>query len=179
MGNEKCTQPSLVDQYYEPFLRPLGMLVILSAQCEEAVVDYLAALSNEDELGARERFKRASEWAAWAKEELAKTGFQERDSFHFSEINKTLDAYPPLLRRRARLMHDEWFAGIYGDGTASEPYQLAVTTRGAPRTAGATLQYNHPSPDEIMDLAEAFREQRSLLQFAAQVIRDIRAGSDS
>jgi hypothetical protein len=98
-------QPDLVDQFYRPYIRALGNLVIMFAQCEAALLSLIAELCGGDELRAVQVLKSQE-----AKDEvLTLVRATELSGFDLDELIIGIVEFWCDKNTRNRLMHDEWY----------------------------------------------------------------------
>lgn len=111
----------LVSSYYADFVEPLGALVILFAQAEQALVDLIKKTSGCSEAEAvailgSDRAESAS------KEKIVSYSFPSR-----AALDDALTDFWRKKEKRNRYIHDEWFISINYDD------QVEVVTRQGPR----------------------------------------------
>jgi hypothetical protein len=162
-------QKDLVDVFYAPFVRPLGNLVILFAQAEAALLEFVIELTGYPEKEAQ-RFLQMK--APEAKREimpLAETSGIE--GFDLQEISEGIDSFSCDRERRNRLIHDEWYVDLFTD--VGEP-----KTRGLPRKKDADVAWDNSKPDDVWQLALRFREHKSLFSCRAYDLRKRKSSSE-
>jgi hypothetical protein len=145
----------LVDEFYRPYIRALGNLVILFAQCEAALLEMAAALCSGDE-GKAVRVLKAED----AKDQL--TGLVRAtglSGFDLDEIVIGLGEFWCDKNIRNRLIHDQWFPGF------DEPGEVGI--RGLTRKKIPEEVFNWPTVSEIWELAARFARYQSLFSHRA------------
>jgi hypothetical protein len=153
----------LVDEFYGPFVRPLGNLTVLFAQAEAALLEFAAELSGETEKDAQ-RFLQMK--AAEAKKEIMpRAQASGIEGFDLDELSEGIENYCCDRERRNRLIHDEWYIDLFNDERATP------RTRGLPRKKDADVVWGSSTPDDVWRLALRFREYRSLFSFRAHDLR--------
>lgn len=173
MGNrapvpEEHEHPDLVDVFYRPFVRPLGNLVVLFAQAEAALLEFVAALMGGDEKAASKFLKGRDKQAVISL--AASSGLQD---YSQRELIEAINGFWDDKEHRNRLMHDEWFIGLFSEDDSSRTVPIL---RGIPHRRGSELTWNQPEAQAIWELAERFRWHRSALAHAALVIRGGKLG---
>jgi hypothetical protein len=154
----------LVDVFYAPFVRPLGNLVVLFAQAEAAWLALLVDLTGRTE-------KEAQEFLQKEVTELKQVIFPLVDASGIEngarqELCDNIENFFCDRERRNRLIHDEWYVSLF-----EQPPQGMAMTRGLPRKKGAGLAYNDPTPEDVWNLAQRFREYRSVFSNASYMLR--------
>lgn len=153
----------LVDDFYIPFVRPLGNLVILFAEAEATWLELVIELTGYTEKEAQ-RFQQIT--AAAAKQELiplAQTFGIE--GFDLDELSDGIENYFCDRERRNRLIHDEWFISLLG---REDPVPM---TRGLPRKKGADVVWGDSTSDDVWALAWRFRDYNHLFSHRSHVMR--------
>jgi len=152
-------QDDLVDEFYIPYVRPLGNLVIRFAQAEGALLALVTEFMAGKEDAAITELK--------AKDPARIRGLAENSGvsgFELTELLETLDSYWVAQAKRNRLMHDEWWVAL--DAT--------VGTRGTPHKKGSQVVWGDPDVADVWGLAAAFKEHRSVFAANASTLRDQR-----
>jgi hypothetical protein len=130
----------LVDEFYRPLVQAVGNLVILCAQCEASLLDFVAALQGSDEWQAQSVLK-----GKGAKERvLILVRASTFEGFVLSELLEGVENFWSDRAVRNRYYHDEWFAFPDEDG---DPIIPAI--RGLPLKKGADVAWDAPTADEI------------------------------
>src|SRR5258708_5895049 len=97
--------PDLVDEFYRPYIRALGNLVIMFAHCEAALLSLVAELCGGDELKAVDVLKAqdAKEQVALLVRSIGLSGFE------LDELVIGIGEFWCDRNIRNRLIHDEWY----------------------------------------------------------------------
>jgi hypothetical protein len=151
----------LVDDFYAPFVRPLGNLTILFAQAEATWLVLVATLTGCTEKEAQCFLQKD---AATAKQEimpLAKTTAIE--SYELEELCKGIETFYEDRERRNRLIHNEWYVSLLK--TPGVP-----ATRGVRRKDGIVV-WGDSTPDDVWELAGRFRDYESLFSHVVYVLK--------
>lgn len=119
------TQPDLVDEFYIPYVRPLGNLLVLFAQAEAALLELVTQLLAGDEAAAVGVLKKPDH--PQQIERLLRDAILP--DHVLAEVLQTLSAFWTDKDARNRLVHDEWFVGLDPE---AEPV-WSVETRGFPK----------------------------------------------
>src|SRR5689334_19458445 len=142
MPQDKPEQPDLVDVYQEPFVRPLGNLVILFAKAEAELLQLVAEVSGTDDPGAAEL----------AAHEIYNSTNAKPKIFSLLSASQVKEPEKRALLRvfedfwcdkesRNRLIHDEWYPSL-GAG------EVLTATRGILRK-GRGIAYDKPTPEKV------------------------------
>jgi hypothetical protein len=159
-----ASENDLVDVFYIRFIRALGNLVIIFAQCESALLELVTELKGGDENEAHKILKTPDA----QKTILALIKCSGLQGFQHSELVENVDQYWRDKEIRNRYMHDHWFVSIDFD---SEPKQAVPGIRGIPRKKGSTVIFNQPTPDEVWNLARRFKDYDYLFSYTAYALR--------
>lgn len=156
---EDGEQPDLVDEFYRPFLRALGNLVISFAQSEAALLDIVSEFNGGDESAAVKVLK-----APDAKDQLL--AFVNKAGLSGFDLDELLDAvrsYWEDKEIRNRLMHDQWYPSFESNGS--------VGTRGITRTKVPMEIFRRPTVEEVWLLAKRFQEYDDIFSHRSHMIR--------
>ncbi|WP_426442889.1 hypothetical protein [Bradyrhizobium genosp. P] len=150
----------LVDEFYRPYVRALGNMVVLFAQCEADLLAFVSELcggGDDAELGA----------VRLLKDEKAKDRIIELvrrmglSGFDLDELVGGIDNFWSDKEARNRLIHDDWFPSV------AEGQLGRVGTRGLTRKKVPEEVIGWPGVDEVWGLAHRFREYSSLFSHRA------------
>jgi hypothetical protein len=160
-------QPDIVDEFYIPFVRPLGNLVITFAKAEAALLELVTELKGGDESLALSVLK-----ADKAKEQILAL---IRDSifqgFDLKELVDGIESFWSDKERRNRYIHDEWYVGFYEEGNF-------LGTRGFPRKKNSSVVWGDPTPADVWNLALSFQQHDYLFSATAYGLRKRRNPAD-
>jgi len=138
-------EPSdLVDEFYRPYIRALGNLVITFAQCEGALLSLVAELCGGDELKAVDVLK-AQDDKDQVISLIRSTGLS---GFDLDELVIGIGDFWCDKSIRNRLIHDEWYPNFLTPGT--------VGTRGLTRKKAPKEVFNQVTVPEVWELAARF-----------------------
>jgi hypothetical protein len=144
MSDQNPEQPDLVDEFYRPYIRALGNLVIMFAQCEAAVLSLVAQLCGGDELKAVDVLK-----AQDAKDQvISLVRSIGLSGFDLDELVISIEEFWCDKNIRNRLIHDEWYPNLFEPGT--------VGTRGLTRKKVPQEVFGGPTVFEVWELAARF-----------------------
>jgi hypothetical protein len=150
-------EPSdLVDEFYRPYIRALGNMVVLFAQCEADLLGLVAELcgSGDDaELDAVRLLKDEKKAKDRIIELVRGLGLS---SFDLDELVGGINNFWSDKEARNRLIHDDWFPSLEEDGLGR------VGTRGLTRKKVPEEVIGWPGVDEVWGLAHRFREYSGL-----------------
>jgi hypothetical protein len=136
--------PDLVDEDYRPYIRALGNLVIMFAQCEAALLSLTAELNGGDELKAVDVLK-----AQDAKDQvISLIRSTELSGFDLDELVIGIGEFWCDKNIRNRLIHDQWYPNILTPGE--------VGTRGITRKKNPEEVFTRPTVPEVWELAARF-----------------------
>jgi hypothetical protein len=156
-------QEDLVDEFYAPFIRPLGNLTVLFAQAEAAWLEFVAELTGEPEKDAQRFLKMEVQDA---KQEIIPRARESCiEDFDLEELVEGIEGHCCDRKRRSRLIHDEWYIDLFNDERATP------RTRGLPLKKGADVVWGDSTPDDVWRLALRFRDYRQLFSFRAYDLR--------
>jgi hypothetical protein len=151
-------QPDLVDEYFRPFVRALGNLVITFALCEAQMLAMVTEMLGGDEFKAVALLKSPD-----AKEEvLALVRSIGLDGFDLKDLLNNVDGFWSDKAVRNRLIHDEWFQNLF---------EASVATRGLTRTKTPEEVFGAPDVNEEWQLAHRFQEYDGLFSHRAYILR--------
>jgi hypothetical protein len=137
-------QADLVDEFYRPYIRALGNVVIMFAQCEAALLSLVAELCGDDELKAVEVLK-----AQDAKDQvISLVRASGLSGFDLDEMVIGIGEFWRDKNMRNRLIHDEWYPNVFTPGE--------VGTRGLTRKRVPEEVFNRPTVPEVWKLAARF-----------------------
>jgi hypothetical protein len=158
----------LVDEFYRPYVRALGNLVILFAQSEAELLSLVAELCGS-ELEAVRLLKDADK----AKDRIIEMirGLSLSD-FDREELIGGIGGFWSDKEIRNRLIHDDWFPSLEEDGTGK------VGTRGLMRKKVPAQVFGSPRVEEVWALARRFQEFSYLFSHRAWVLSRERRGDD-
>jgi hypothetical protein len=169
MTKKMAPELDLVDDFYIPFVRPLGNLVILFAQAEATWLELVIELTGCTEKGAQ-RFLQIT--AATAKQELVPLAETRGiEGFDLDELSNGVENYFCDRECRNRLIHDEWFVSLLG----RDPVPM---TRGLPRKKGADVVWGDSTPNDVWALAWRFRDYDHLFSHRIHVMRKRKAAAE-
>src|SRR4051794_4692966 len=94
--------PNFVEIFYQPFLRPLGNMVITFARAENALKELLRELKGGDERAALNLMNELEVVIDFVKA----TGFQ---GFELEDLTDHLKEFWKAKEERNRLVHDDWW----------------------------------------------------------------------
>jgi hypothetical protein len=149
----------LVDEFYRPFLRALGNLVISFAQSEAALLDLVSEFNGGDEAAAVKALK-----APDAKDQLL--AFVNQVGLRGFDLDELLDgvrSYWEDKEIRNRLMHDQWYPNPDSIGS--------VGTRGFTRARVPKEIFRTPTVEEVWLLARRFQEYDDIFSHRSHMIR--------
>lgn len=155
--------PDIVHVFFQPFLRPLGNMVITFTRAENALKERLTEIKDGDERAAGNLLKGKLEEV---KDVIRDSGFQ---GFELEELTDHLTEFWQAKEERNRLIHDDWWVGLDSDERAG------VGTSGLPSKKGSVMQYGTPTREAIWKLARQFRDYRLVFSSYADIWRDRRA----
>jgi len=161
--------PNVVDEFYWPFLRALGNLVIAFAQAEAALRDMVSEHLGGDELAAVGVLK-----AQNAKEqvtELVSASGSDMEEFERDELLTTLDKFWADKERRNRLIHDDWYPLFDRDDPG-------VGLRGITNSKVPKLTWNEPKVETVWLLAEKFADYNIVMSKRSWWMRRTRLGPE-
>jgi hypothetical protein len=152
-------QPDLVDEYFRPFVRALGNLVITFALCEARLLELVSEMLGGDELEAVTVLK-----AQDAKEQvLSLVRSLGLSGFDLDELLTGIDLFWTDKAARNRLVHDEWYPSLLEIGD--------VGIRGLTRTKMPEEVFGIIDITEVWQLALRFRDYDNLFSHRSYVIR--------
>jgi hypothetical protein len=160
----------LVDEFYAPFVRPLGNLVILFAQAEAAWLELVAGLTGCTEKEAQRFLQMKGPDAKQKIAPLAQTSGIE--GFNLRELSESIGQYYCDRERRHRLMHDEWYVSLLQVGGVPR-------TRGLPRKKGAVVVWGDSTPDDVWKLALRFHNYENLFSYVTHILRQLKGSCAS
>jgi hypothetical protein len=147
----------LVDEFYRPFVRALGSLVITFAQAEATLLEMVAA-HLQNELDAVALLKRSD-----AKDRvLALVEQLLIDASLIDELRQGVPDFWSAKETRNRVIHDEWFPLFEDAG--------GVATRGFTRKKQPEEVLIEREVSGVWDLARKFREFEDVFSHTAYVI---------
>lgn len=157
MSGAPSEPADLVDDFYRPFVRALGNLVITFALAEAALLELVAA-QLQDELDAVALLKRSD-----AKDRVLATVEElGLEASLIDEIRVGVLDFWTAKEVRNRVIHDEWFPIFDVSG--------GVATRGFTRKKLPEEVLVEQEVSSVWDLASRFREFENLFSHAAYVI---------
>jgi hypothetical protein len=149
----------LVDEFYRPYIRALGNLVILFAQCEAALLELISALCGGDENRAVQILK-----AEDAKEQvIGLVRASGLSGFDLDEMLIGIGEFWCDKNIRNRLIHDEWYPNLLSPGE--------VNTRGLTRKKVPEQVFGRPTVAEVWELAARFRSYDGLFSHRSWALR--------
>jgi hypothetical protein len=156
--NASTEEPEdLVDEFFRPYIRALGNVVVLFAQCEADLLALVAELHGGDETEAVRLLKDEK-----AKDKIiALVGGLGISGFDLEELVAGIGQFWSDKEVRNRLIHDDWFPSLE-DGELGK-----VGTRGLTRKKVPEVIIKWPSVDEVWSLAGRFAEHKSLFSYHA------------
>ena len=149
----------LVDEFYRPYVRALGNMVVLFAQCEANLLALVAELcgggGDDAELDAVQllKDKKAKDRIIELVRGLGLSGFD------LDELVGGIDNFWSDKEARNRLIHDDWFPSLEEDEVGR------VGTRGLTRKKVPEEVIGWPDVDEVWGLAYRFREYSDLFSY--------------
>jgi hypothetical protein len=150
----------LVDEYLRPFVRPLGNIVILYANAEAALRDFvLQMLPQHDEEEAHKIVSDKEHWQAKTAQLIEYCGLDQS----IDELRAALKDYAEAREKRNRLAHDEWLFSIDLDN----PKNASVVIRGLKGRRVVELMHREPTVDQLWQLARRFARAREVFDNAA------------
>jgi hypothetical protein len=153
-------QPDIVDEFYIPFVRALGNLVITFAQAEAALLELVSELKGGNESLALPVLR-----APDAKEQiLALIRGSIFQGFDPKELVEGIESFWSDKERRNRYIHDEWFVGFYEEGRLPG-------TRGIPRKKNSSVVWDEPAPMHVWKLALSLQQYDYLFSATAYWLR--------
>lgn len=164
-------EADLVDVFFRPYIRALGNLVVLFAQCEADLLALVAELCGGGDQGELAAVR-------MLKDEKAKDRIVEMvhglglSGFDLDELTGGINQFWFDKEVRNRLIHDDWFPSLI----AEEGELGKVGTRGLTRKKIPEEIISWPSVDEVWSLAHRFHEQRSLFSYHAWAVARARGG---
>lgn len=155
---EAAAEPAdLVDDFYRPFVRALGNLVITFAQAEAALLEMVAAhLQNELDAVALLKKPDAKDRVLALVEQLL------LDTSLIDELRQAVSDFWAAKETRNRIIHDEWFPLFEDAG--------GVATRGFTRKKQPEEVLIEQEVTGVWDLARKFREFENVFSHTAYVI---------
>ena len=156
-------QSDLVDQFYRPFIRSLGNLVIAFAQSEAALLDLVSEIHNGDEMAAVVVLKapNAKNQILDSTEQIGLTGFD------LDELRRGVNDFWSDKEIRNRLMHDQWYPSIMRGGE--------VATRGLTRKKSVEIVHRCPAVEDCWALVRRFQHYDDIFSFRAHMLRKARS----
>jgi hypothetical protein len=151
----------LVDEFYRPYVRALGNMVVLFAQCEADLLAFVAELcggGDDAEIDAVRLLKDAEKAKDRIIELVRGLGLS---GFELDELAGGIAGFWSDKEARNRLIHDDWFPGLVEDRVGM------VGTRGLTRKKVPEEVIGWPGVDEVWGLAHRFREYGSLFSHRA------------
>lgn len=151
----------LVDEFYRPYVRALGNMVVLFAQCEATLLDLVAELCGSGEKAELDAVRLLKD------EKKAKDRIIELvrglglSGSNLDELVGGIDNFWSDKEVRNRLIHDDWFPSLEEDGLGR------VGTRGLTRKKVPEEVIDWRSVDEVWGLAYRFREYSGLFSHRA------------
>jgi hypothetical protein len=151
----------LVDEFYRPYVRALGNMVVLFAQCEADLLALVAELCGGGDCAEIEAVRLLKD------AEKAKDRIIERvrglglSGFDLDELVNGIDKFCFDKEARNRLIHDDWFPSLV-EGEVGR-----VGTRGLTRKKLPEEVIGWPSVDEVWSLAYRLQEYSSLFSHRA------------
>ena len=148
----------IVDDFFRPFVRALGNLVIAFALSEAKLLELVSEMLGGDELKAVALLKSQD-----AKEQvLALVPTLGLNGYDLKELLDGVETFWTDKAVRNRLIHDEWFPNIY---------EKNVATRGLTRAKTPEEVFGTPEVEQIWELALRFREYAGLFSHRSWAIR--------
>jgi hypothetical protein len=160
---DEDNHPDFVEVFYQPFLRPLGNMVISFAQAENALKEFLMDLKGGDERAAIMLLGRDLEEVI---DVIRASGFQ---GFELEDLTNHLKEFWKAKEERNRLIHDDWWVGLDSDE------RPRVGTNGLPKKKGSVMQWGAPTCEAIWDLARQFVNHRLVFSSYTDIWRHRRA----
>jgi hypothetical protein len=161
-------EDDLVDEFFRPYIRALGNVVVLFAQCEADLLTLVAELQGGDEVEAIRLLKDEK-----AKDRIiALVGGLGLSDFDLEELVAGVGQFWSDKEVRNRLIHDDWFPGL-GQSAGK------VGTRGLTRKKVPEVVVKWPSVDEVWSLASRFRELKYLFSHRAWALSRARCAGSS
>jgi len=162
-------EDDLVDEFFRPYIRALGNVVVLFAQCEADLLSLVAELQGGDEIEAIRLLKDEK-----AKDKIiALVGGLGLSGFDLEELVAGIGQFWSDKEVRNRLIHDDWFPSL------EEGELEKVGTRGLTRKKVPEVIIKWPSVDDVWSLASRFKELKYLFSHRAWALsRARRSDSD-
>lgn len=155
--------PDFVEVFYQPFLRPLGNMVITFARAENALKELLTELKGGDERAAVILLGCRLEEIV---DVIRVSGFE---GFELEDLTDHLNEFWKAKEERNRLIHDDWWVGLDADD------RPRVGTNGLPKKKGSVMQWGAPTREAIWKLARQFVTHRLVFSSYADIWRDRQA----
>jgi hypothetical protein len=150
--------PDLVEEHFQPFVRPLGNLVIAFALAEAELLDVVAEMLGGDDLKAVTVLKSQD-----AKEQvLSLVRSLGLSGFDLQELLDGVESFWLGKEDRNRLIHDRWFPDID---------ERSVATRGLTRAKVPQVIFGTPTVEDIWRLARQFQHCDELFSHRAYLLR--------
>ncbi|NOJ43036.1 hypothetical protein [Bradyrhizobium australiense] len=152
------SEPNLVDEHFQPFVRPLGNLVIAFALAEAELLDLVSEMLGGDEIKAVAVLKsRDSKERVLSLAQLIGLG-----GYDLEELVSKIESFWRDKEDRNRLIHDRWFPNLY---------ERRVATRGLTRAKEPKEIFGTPTIEEVWSLARRFQSYDDLFSHRAYVLR--------
>ncbi len=161
-----------IDQFREPFIVPLGHLVMQAAYADEQLALLCSASSAEVEMSPESAAHNLRNWddaaKKFARDRLTGIGQPE---IRASAL-QALDEYGDLRMLRHRAIHDSISLGLYGDeNTGYEARPLAVEFRRCRNQT--TLALRATTPDDVAAVACRLYEVQKTFEFIVHQLQDV------
>jgi hypothetical protein len=153
-------QADLVDEFYRPYIRALGNMVVLFAQCEADLLGLVAELCGGGDGAERDAVKLLKDEKVMDRiiELVRGLGLC---GFDLDELVGGIDNFWSDKEARNRLIHDDWFPSLEEGGLGR------VGIRGLTRKKVPEEVIDWPGVDEVWGLAHRFREYSGLFSHRA------------
>ncbi len=128
----------IVDQFRQPFIEPLGHLVMFAAKVDNELVLMVCAARGET-IGTSAVAHKLRNWTAEAKAYVLAAINEIGDDELRARAVALICTFESLRDRRHRAVHDSWEVGVFGSD--EEGYQVRPLRVGFIRKDKATTEY--------------------------------------
>ncbi len=169
-----CEPDDLVDEFYRPYVRPLGNMVVLFAQCEADLLHLVAELlggGDDAEINAVRLLKDADKAKGRIVEMARGQGLAGSE---LDEFVAGIDGFWADKETRNRLIHDDWFPNLL-----EEEGELGqVGTRGLTRSKVPEEIIDWRNVEEVWKLAARFQDYSGLFSHRAWALANGRRSAE-
>lgn len=132
----------IVDQFRQPFIEPLGYLVMFAAKADGELVRMICA-SRGEAVGANVVAHELRNWTAEAKGYVLAALSEIADGDLRQNAVALIDTFESLRDRRHRAVHDTWEVGIFGseeDGYEVRPLRVGFVRQDKATTVESIVE---------------------------------------